>query len=74
VAERLTRTLRLIHIRDLFVAGWQGSTEELAEACAVSRRTVQRDLANLCAEPFYLPLMVEESWRLMPREGGHRNL
>ena len=66
------RSLRLLHLQRLFYrnpAGYRSS--ELARLCGVDQRTINRDLADLQAEPFHLPLVQDEGWRWRLME-GHR--
>jgi len=72
MADRLKRALRVDHIKDLFLAGWAGTTRDLAERYGVSQRTIQRDLADLQGEPFRLPLVVEATWRCVRDAGNNR--
>ncbi len=68
----MKRTLRLGHLQGLLYRNPRGyRAAELAQLCGVHQRTIERDLEDLQAEPFYLPLVQEEGWRwrLMP---GHR--
>ena len=56
--ERLKQVIALIQQRPR-------STEELAELCHVSERTVRRDLAAVQTEPYYAPLCHNAVWSVM---------
>lgn len=69
----MNRAIRLNYLQSLFYRNPQGyRSSELARLCSVDQRTINRDLLDLCGEPFYLPLNMEDGgwrWRLME---GHR--
>ena len=67
----MNRSLRLNRLQWLFYRNPHGyRSSELAQLCGVDQRTINRDLADLSGEPFYLPLEREGwRWRLME---GHR--
>ena len=67
----MNRSVRLSYLQRLFYRRPDGyRSSELARLCGVDRRTINRDLADLGGEPFYLPLELEGwRWRLME---GHR--
>lgn len=53
----IVRAVRLIALRELLRDKYWWTAGELAERLAVSRRTVQRDIAALGEEPLYEPIM-----------------
>lgn len=68
----MNRPARLAYLQRLLYRNPQGyRSSELAELCGASQRTINRDLEELQAEPFRLPLVLDEGWRwrLM---AGHR--
>jgi len=68
----MDRSLRLQYLQQLLYQSPKGcKSSELARLCEVNQRTINRDLQDLQAEPFRLPLVQEDdwSWRLMV---GHR--
>jgi proteasome accessory factor B len=68
----MNRAVRLAYLQQLFYRNPAGySAAELAGVCQVSHRTINRDLEDLCAEPFRLPLVLDEGWRWRLME-GHR--
>ena len=71
----MNRSVRLLEIQRLLYrqpAGYRSS--ELARLCGVDQRTINRDLADLQGEPFYLPLVQEEGWRWRLMPGGRFHL
>ncbi|HOG46835.1 MAG TPA: WYL domain-containing protein [Anaerolineae bacterium] len=68
----MNHATRLSYLQRLFYRRPQGyRASELAELCATSRRTINRDLETLQGEPFYLPLVLDDGWRWRLME-GHR--
>jgi predicted DNA-binding transcriptional regulator YafY len=74
----MNRPTRLSYLQRLFYRNPRGyNSAELARLCAVSHRTLNRDLEDLQAEPFHLPLVQDVGagsprpwiWRLME---GHQ--
>lgn len=64
------RSVRLGYLQRLFYRNPRGyRSSELARLCGVNQRTINRDLEDLCAEPFYLPLLCDEGWRWRLMEG-----
>ncbi|MGQ9683682.1 MAG: helix-turn-helix transcriptional regulator [Anaerolineae bacterium] len=67
----MNRALRLSYLQRLFHCRPRGyRSSELARLCGVDQRTINRDLVDLCSEPFYLPLVQEEGWRWRLMEGS----
>ncbi len=59
----MNRSVRLAYLQRLLYRNPQGyRPSELADLCEVDQRTVNRDLEDLCAEPFRIPLIME-GWR-----------
>lgn len=68
----MNRSVRLNYLQRLFYRSPQGyRSSELARLCGVDQRTINRDLLELCEEPFYLPLVMEDGWHWRLME-GHR--
>ena len=67
----VSKALRLVRLMQLFEQrSW--TRRELAEELGVSMRTIERDMADLRAEPFYVPLWYDDGrWHLL-RDGGWR--
>lgn len=60
----MDRALRLSHLQDLLYRKRSGyRAADLARLCGTSKRTIERDLADLQGDPFYLPLIQEGDWR-----------
>ena len=57
----MARAVRLIYLRDLLIAK-PYTTEELAELCSVSERTIYRDLADLQDDPLRAPVYRAWVW------------
>lgn len=55
-AARLIAEIQLLETRAYTAA-------ELAQTLGVHKRSIQRDLAALQAEPLYVPLTVDDEWR-----------
>lgn len=66
--ESLARAIRLAQIQNLLYRNHNGlTTKELASACGVSVRTIQRDVLDLQSPPTAVPLLCEcRRWRLLP--------
>lgn len=57
------KSVRLQQLHKMFNERPRGyRTGELAKSLGVSERTIERDLEDLQAHPWYLPLVREESW------------
>lgn len=63
------RAVRLVHLRDQFLAGSRHTARDLAQRYGVSQRTIERDLLDLQSEPLRVPLVQDIEWRwMMQRE------
>ncbi|MDI7278278.1 MAG: WYL domain-containing protein [Anaerolineae bacterium] len=68
----MNRPVRLSYLQRLLYGNPLGyRSSELARLCGVDQRTINRDLADLQSEPFYLPLVQDDEWRWHLME-GHR--
>ncbi|MFA5054130.1 MAG: DeoR family transcriptional regulator [Parcubacteria group bacterium] len=64
ITESECRAVRLVQMRDLFLAGETYTVEELVERFGVGRKTIYRDLNSL-SRKLCLPLVCEVRWGLM---------
>lgn len=72
VMTPLRRSVRLVAIRDKFLAGGSYTTAQLADEFGVGHSTIWKDIQLLQGEPFFLPLTMERiqevHWQLMDLE------
>jgi len=58
----VSRAMRLVYIMRLLEARCR-TIPELADLCGVTERTIYRDIADLQAEPLYVPILVNVIWQ-----------
>lgn len=59
--QSMSRAVRLVYLRDLLLTK-PHTTDELAQLCNVSERTIYRDLADLQDDPFHVPIYRAWVW------------
>lgn len=59
----VNKAVRLVYLRDQFVAGSRYTARELSDRLGVSQRTIERDLLDLQSEPLRVPLIRDIDWR-----------
>lgn len=57
---QVCRAVRLLEMREMLESG-RHSTRDLAKRLHVSRRTIERDLADIQAEPAYWPVVRDDN-------------